>query len=276
MKKCAISEYYLERYVLGELPDEDIEEIRQSAATDLELQTVLKEIESSNRDILSLYPSSTVKASLQERMNETQNTLVDGELLVKSFPLRRILYISSAFVTAVVIIFLVFPRSKEETGIIPGITTEDFALVKGIQNIDLSKTQLLVFRKNYDQVEILESGELASKGDLLQLAYIAAKEPYGVIFSIDGRGSITLHFPAEKNASTSLDQNKKSLLPHAMELDDAPDFERFFFITSESPIAVEDILRKAEKLAKDPARFDFDLPEGLKQYTILILKGEGS
>jgi len=151
--------------------------------------------------------------------------------------------------------------------------------VKGISHIDLTKTQLLVFRKNKEDVEILDSGTLSNKGDLLQLAYVAAHEPYGIILSIDGRGEISLHFPEDKNGSTELLMNKKSLLPHAIELDDAPDFERFFFITSKNKINVQDVLLLVEELAKNPGRLresELDLAEGMEQYSVLIIKGEDS
>jgi len=279
MNKEIISEYYLERYVLGELPSEDAERIYRLASTQPEIQNALEEIVSSNHDILSLYPASTVKASLLAQVNEMQGKPVEGGWFIKTFSLRRILYISSAVAAALLFFFLILPGLRKETGTIPYDAGQDFSLVKGIQSIDLSKTQLLIFRKNKDEVEMLKDGMQASAGDLLQLAYVAVTGPYGMILSIDGRRSVTLHFPEEKGASTELMLNKRALLPNAIELDDAPGFERFFLITSESPVDVDDILKKAENLAKIPERakqMELDLPESIKQYSILILKGEGS
>lgn len=279
MNKEIISEYYLERYVLGELPSEDAIRIYRLASTQPEIQNALEEIVSSNHDILSLYPASTVKASLLAQVNEMQGKPVEGGWFIKTFSLRRILYISSAVAAALLFFFLILPGLRKETGTIPYDAGQDFSLVKGIQSIDLSKTQLLIFRKNKDEVEMLKDGMQASAGDLLQLAYVAVTGPYGMILSIDGRRSVTLHFPEEKGASTELMLNKRALLPNAIELDDAPGFERFFLITSESPVDVDDILKKAENLAKIPERakqMELDLPESIKQYSILILKGEGS
>jgi len=265
-----ISDYYLERYVLGELPEEETEHIRQTASADPELRRALEDIESSNRKILALYPPSTVKARLLTHLNETMRR-------TPVFSLRRILTISSALATVIVLFILIFPVFKNETEIKPIDTQEDFALVKGIETVDLSKTQLLIFRKINEKVEILKEGTQAKEGDLLQLGYVAVEEPYGMIFSIDGRGNITLHYPAKKEGSTSLVLRKKSFLSHAIELDDAPAFERFFFITSESEIDVGEILQKAESLAQDSDRVlqdELDLAGNLKQYSILILKGE--
>jgi anti-sigma-K factor RskA len=279
MNKEIISEYYLERYVLGELPSEDAEKIYRLASTQPEIQNALEEIVSSNRDILSLYPASTVKANLLARVEEVQGRPAEVGWFIKTFSLRRILYISSAVAAALVFFILILPSLKKETGTIPSDLGDDFSLVKGIQSIDLSKTQLLIFRKDKDKVEILKDGMQASTGDLLQLAYVAAKEPYGMILSIDGRRSVTLHFPEEKGASTELMLNKRALLANAIKLDDAPSFERFFLITSGSPVDVDDILKKAENLAKIPERakqMELDLPDSIKQYSVLILKGERS
>jgi len=125
----------------------------------------------------------------------------------------------------------------------------------------------------------LSDGDQARAGDLLQLAYVATEESYGMIFSIDGRGVITLHFPEDKGESTQLELNKQFSLPNAIELDDAPGFERFFFLTSGSPIDVHAVFNAVKDAARDPEQVrqtGLDLPESLKQYSILILKGAGS
>jgi hypothetical protein len=269
MNKEIISEYYLERYALGELPDKEAEEIGQLAAADPELQEALDNIEFSNREILELYPPSTVKASLTIQLTETPK---------KSFPLKRILAISSAAAVLLTII-LVLPLLKEKSGIVYTNAEQDVTLIKGIPRVDLSVTQLLVYRKIQDQVEILSDGDHAQAGDLLQLAYVAAEEPYGMIFSVDGRGLVTLHFPESTGESTKLELNKQFFLPNAIELDDAPGFERFFFLTSRSPIDVDAVLKGLEVLAENPEKIKkikLDQPGELIQYSCLILKGEGS
>jgi hypothetical protein len=269
MNKETISEYYLERYALGELPEEEAEKIGQLASSDPEVQAALEKIESSNREILALYTPLTVNASLLSLLEDAQN---------KSFPLKRVLVLSSAAVILLTLI-LVLPQLREKPGIIYPDTEQDVTLIKGIPSVDLSQTQLLVYRKIQDQVEMLSDGELARTGDLLQLAYVTAEESYGVILSIDGRGTITLHFPEDKRKPTKLERNKQFLLPNAIELDDAPEFERFFFLTSEAPIDVDAVLKELEDLAKYPGQVKqhgLDLPGNFKQYSILILKGEGS
>ena len=155
----------------------------------------------------------------------------------------------------------------------------DQTLVKGEAAVDLTKTQLLVYRKRGDLAEILGDGNEAGAGALLQLAYVAAAEPHGVILSIDGRGRVTRHFPAEEGGSTLLALNKRIAPPERHRARRRPGFERFFLVTSAEPIDVGAVLAKAGELAKDPGRArrsDLDLPAGLKQRSVLILKGEGS
>jgi len=197
-----LNEYYLERYVLGALPDEVAEEIRRQVSVNPGIEATLKEIESSNHDILALYPPLSVKASLITRMNEVQSKPA-------LFSLRRILYVSSTVATVLIFLFLILPVIMEKTGPDPFAIRPEQIVVKGVPVIDLSKTQLLIFRKSGDQVEMMTDREQAKAGDLLQLAYVAADESHGMILSIDGRGSVTLHFPAEKGGSTELEQRRE-------------------------------------------------------------------
>ena len=269
MNKETISEYYLERYALGELPEEEEEEIRQLSSSIPEIQAALEEIKSSNRDILALYPPLTVKASLITQLEEP---------VKKAFPLKTVLTISSAVATFL-ILFLVLPLLKKDPRIIYPDVEQDVVSVKGIPAVDLSRTQLLVYRKIKDQVEILADGQHARAGDLLQLAYVATEDSFGMILSIDGRGTVTLHLPESLGETAKLESGKQFLLPNAIELDDAPKFERFFFLTSNSPIDVDGVLQEAQDLARNADQVqkqNIDLPVSYKQYSVLILKGEGS
>ncbi|MBN1273822.1 MAG: hypothetical protein JXB26_16260 [Candidatus Aminicenantes bacterium] len=268
MNEKTISQYYLERYVLEELPEDEKEKIRHLCSTNPEIQSAVEEIKKSNRNILELYPFQTMKADFSNH---------HAEISRKPFPWKLIFTVSSAAAILVLIFWL--PVLKHKSLIFQPASERDITLVKGIVNVDLSLTQLLVYRKTQDKVELLKDGEKAEAGDLLQLAYVANKKTYGMIFSIDGRGYITLHFPENKRKSTELEPHRQFLLPNAIELDDAPQFERFFFLTSESPIDVENILQKTRDIAKNLNKIrkqNLDLPEKFEQYSVLILKGESS
>jgi anti-sigma-K factor RskA len=271
------SDYYLERYALGELSEEDLQKIEEKISTDPELRRRIEEIELSNRQILSLYLPSAEQAQLHSRSKETQDFSFAKRFFFSVYSKKRIISVSSALLCAVLLFFLIKPGNQQRRITLPFDSTSDTTLVKGLSEIDLSSTQLLVFRKKKDSVDILLDGNRALEGDLLQLAYIATKKKYGMILSLDGRGGITLHFPAGLSESTELEMNKKAFLPHAIELDDAPEFERFLFITSDSPIDVNSILDQARKMAENPSLAEeenLELPPEFHQYSVLILKGE--
>lgn len=70
-------------------------------------------------------------------------------------------------------------------------------------------------------------------------------------------------------------KDKKILLTNAYELDQAKGFERFFFITTETEINVEEILKTAEILARDPSQArseNLNLSPALHQTSILLVK----
>ncbi|MEO8842295.1 MAG: hypothetical protein ABI591_18590 [Kofleriaceae bacterium] len=147
--------------------------------------------------------------------------------------------------------------------------TTDGVRVKG-------PTRLVVFRQVGTQAERLEQDSIAHAGDLLQLRYDTGRHGYGVIASVDGAGVVTLHFPATEDAppeATAL-AKKSTVLPHAYALDDAPKFERFFFITANEPIDVQQSLAALRVLAQrtDSADAALDLPAGLDQWSLRLKK----
>lgn len=268
MDKENISEYYLERYILGELPEDEREEIRRLASKKPELQAALNEMKSSNRKILELYPPHTIKANLLTQLSKTS----------KKPHSWKITFTICSAAAALLILFLIFPVIRHKSvGLFSG-SEKEVTLVKGIPRVNLFQTQLLVYRKIQDQVELLKDGETARAGDLLQLAYVSAEETYGIILSVDGKGLLTLHYPENRGESNKLEKNKQFLLPNAIELDNAPDFERFFFLISENPFNVERVMQRVRNAAKNLEKIkeqDLDLPENFIQYSVLILKGEG-
>lgn len=271
-----ISDLVLERYVLGELPGRRAKKIKKWLKTDAQLRKKIKEIEKSNREILTQYPPGFVVPKIMNRYNSNTRDEIEEITRPKPVFFKRILYASPAFAAALVIILILFPLRKGDINQPTDHAPQDEILVKGMEEIDMSKPQLLVHRKRNDRIEMLKDGARGKAGDLLQLGYIAAKQSHGVILSIDGNGNVTLHFPDKESNSTSLEQDKKILLPNAIELDNAPGFERFFFITSSLEINLAEILKKAGTLASNPARAkkdNIDLPENVNQYSIIIIKG---
>ncbi len=113
-------------------------------------------------------------------------------------------------------------------------------------------------------IERLDDGARVRAGDRLQLQYRAGDRSHGAIVSIDGAGTATLHFPSTVHGSTRLRAGGLIALDHSYELDDAPSFERFFFVTTDASttLDVAMVLAAAKTLAasNDPEHGTLELP----------------
>jgi hypothetical protein len=134
--------------------------------------------------------------------------------------------------------------------------------------------QLLVHRQGAAEPERLADGAAAGAGDVVQLSYIAAGHPYGAVVSVDGRGAVTVHEPETGAQAVALAASGTHALPRAYELDDAPAFERFLFITSDTSFALEPVLAAARALAAsaDARTAPLALPEGFTQVSFTLEK----
>jgi hypothetical protein len=136
--------------------------------------------------------------------------------------------------------------------------------------------RLLAFRQAGEHAERLEPDAIVRAGDTVQLRYNAGGKRYGVIASIDGAGIVTLHHPSSEDAppeATAL-ASKLTALPNAYVLDDAPRFERFFFITADAAIDVQQSLASLRSFARrsDCASASLELPSGYHQWSLRLRK----
>jgi hypothetical protein len=268
------SELDWERFVLGELPGERSRILRDLLAGNPELRQKVESLERSNREDLARYPAGSVVPGIRERFLRESSGPISDKTLRRSPVLKHLLFLSPALAAALILAFVILPTKRN--GVAPDLrgSLPDTQTIKGAGGLDLSQTQLLVYRQRNREVEQMSSGQTAKAGDVMQLAFVSARR-YGVILSIDGVGTVSLHFPDRAEAGTDLEPNKRITLPQAIELDDAPSFERFFFVTSAVPIDVRTVLQAAADLAREPRRAertDLTLPSGLEQTSFLIRK----
>lgn len=256
-----IPDLILEQYVLGELAPMEMEALQESIATDAELAARVEAIRASNQEILTAFPPEAFARDVARRLR--------ARAPVSRTPWKqraRWIILSPALAAAaILLILLVRPLYYGTPPAHHGTRT------KGLE------THLKVYRQVGDEAELLSNEARAAAGDLLQVSYVAAGAPYGVILSIDGRGQVTLHHPGNRRQSTRLAQQGETLLPHAYELDDAPVFERFFVVTGTRPIEVEAVLSAARTLASDletAREAPLVLPGDLQQQSITLLKLE--
>lgn len=136
---------------------------------------------------------------------------------------------------------------------------------------------LVIHRKQGPEVRRLRGGATTHPGDIVQVSYVAAGNHHGVVLSVDGAGAVTLHHPLRPRDSTAVRPRGEHPLAHAFQLDDAPGFERFFFVTSaQAPIDVEVVLAAAERLTLSSPLSQtsaaLDLPPSLQQRSLLLRK----
>jgi hypothetical protein len=161
------------------------------------------------------------------------------------------------------------PGSAPATAKRPGDTSGD--RIKGL------RPSLTLFRKTPSGSEVLADGDGARPGDVVRVGYNASGRRYGVIVSLDGRGSVTRHLPAQGRSSAALEPGDVVLLAQAYELDDAPAWERFFFVTADEPFdvaAVEDAARRAaaSRAESASAPLSLGLPKPLEEWSFLLTK----
>ncbi|MBN2400799.1 MAG: hypothetical protein JXN64_00220 [Spirochaetes bacterium] len=267
MKTNQIPDIMLERYVLEELDIKKMDEIRKLCENDPDVSFRVMKIKESNIEILDAYPEEKIAAEITHKA-DAQNAALKKTRRIPKIYLRVFAPIAIA---AAAIVVVLLPAVKQDVAV---IVPDDITREKG------KEMSLYLYRKNRNgEIDIMKNGSKAKPGDLLQIGYSSLKNGYGVILSIDGRGKVTLHYPADEKASTRLDAGKKRLLDNSFELDDAPDFERFFFITSSNEINTESVIFFAELLAVERKKAELEKltfgdsrDESLNQVSFLIKK----
>jgi hypothetical protein len=210
-------ELALEQRALGETNKPD-----GAASEDARLAA----LRASNEEILARYPARSVALRVRERLAAQRRrtaALLTGMLAP----------------AAVAALLLVVVRPGED---VLEHEDPDQTTIKG------QKADVQVFAlKDGEPVHVHE----ARAGDRVQLAIVPAGAPHAALVSIDGRGGVTLHFPAGADGKTAVDARATLRLPDSFELDDAPAFERFILVTGDAPIDVAAVLAAARALAKD-------------------------
>ena len=250
-----VPDVLLERYRLGELPAAEAEALARRIEADGALRARLEALARSDDEIRRLLPAAGLAGQVRARLGA-------GRPAAPLSPRGRLWARPAAVAAAAMAFALLGPRVHA-----PVTPDEETDRVKGL------KPSLAVFRKTADRSEALADGDLARAGDLIRLGYRAAGRRFGAIVSLDGRGHVTLHLPRQGGRSAALQPGEVVLLDHAFELDDAPRWERFFFVTSETPFdlgAVVDGARHAPVGAAPPAALP--LPAPLEQSAFSLEK----
>lgn len=137
-----------------------------------------------------------------------------------------------------------------------------------------ARPHLILHRKTaHGGAETVAPDTTANEGEVLQISYVAAGRTYGAILSIDGRGSVTRHLPQTGVQPAPLTAGGTVPLEQSYRLDDAPELERFFFVTSDRAFDVAAVEQALRSLAATDPRGEPQLPDGTDVSTFALNKG---
>ncbi|MFT5681528.1 MAG: hypothetical protein ACI8RZ_002434 [Myxococcota bacterium] len=217
----SIPDLLIEQLLLGELPPTKATEVRRRLEDAGELDR-LDTLRADNAQILTNYPPRVIAAQVS--------------VAARPAPRRRAWLAIPALAAAAALFVAVQPGP---------ITTEpgERPLYDGIKSDPAARSALLIYRLNQDKP--LADGAQVQPGDQVQVSYNLYAEhlTYGGIFSVDGNGTVTRHHVG------TMDPEGRQTLPRSFELDDAPEFERFYLIADDQPIdtaAIENALSQGK------------------------------
>lgn len=264
---AAVPAWKLERYVLGELPAEELARLRQRVEVDEDLRRQVAALGQVDAEIRRAYPAPWMARQIRERAARPAGGGVPRPWWQARWPLVPLAAAAMVVGLAVAPLLRSGERDEERAPLALRGLAADGVRVKG------TGARLFLHRKMAGGSERLEDGAPARRGDLVRLEYDAAGAVYGAIVSVDGRGAVTRHLPVAGDSAAVLAQGGAVALDSSYELDDAPRWERFFLITSDHPFAVREVLAAAG--ARGAAAPDsLVLPAGLAQAAVTLTKVE--
>lgn len=270
-----VPELLIERLALGELSEGEAAALRAriAAAGGPSEAERLAAIEASNEAILAAHPPARAAAVIERRLAERRQRA------------RAAWWMAAPALVAAAAVVLVVRTQGDGMSEGPGSTTASAAdtagdpdTAGGPDTVRLKglEPHLEIYRKAGDAAERLADRAAVRAGDVLQVSYVAAGAAHGVIVSIDGNGVVTIHLPPPGGpADAPLLQGGAIPLSAAYELDDAPGFERFFFVTGPSAEALAGVEAAAQALARRDdhgLRGSLELGPELRQSAITLVK----
>ena len=264
-----IPDWKLERFLTGDLPEKEMNEIRKLEAADAMLAQRVKMLREDNKAILNKLPFEMLAAKIDAvDAGTVTETAVAANLgsakenagnAEKNAPRFSIMKFAAAAVFVLAVALVAF-MAQRETSVMNERVGSDVAAVGGPQNtqVALAETQsdtrikgmdarMEVWKKTPAGIVQLNDLDSVGEGDEIQLRYSVPEKCFGLLFSMDGNGALTLHMGNGEKA-IELAPGKMNSLPFAYKLDDAPYFEKFFFVTSPKEFAVEE--KDVDKLLK--------------------------
>lgn len=216
-----------ERYLLGELPIEEMERLSLQLSQNADLRRQQQRIKEQYAAFDAAHPSGVMIRGIRDK-------LASGKSFISPKPWLRSLTPAIGLLTLLVLIpFGLRMHSRNQGSNSAGL---EETRLKGLT------PELFLYRKTGEETISMVSGEQARPSDLIQILYSAAGMDYGAIISVDGEGHVTFHLPERSSKSVLLTQGTRVPLDFSFELDAACGPEDFYFITSKQSFDLDTIL----------------------------------
>ena len=224
-----ISDFKLERYLLGELPEKEMRDFQERELSDEIFAARVREMREQGKRFVAENPFEALEAKMDAADEAADGNVISG-LWLK---------VAAALVIALGVFSMVVLNRNVETYSGESATMEvAMANVDDGTRIKGMSASLEVWKKTGDSaVQMVNLGD-ASEGDEIQLRYRVPQKCFGMLFSMDGNGTVTMHM-GDGNNAIELEPGKMTTLPFAYKLDNAPKFEKFFLLTSLNSFAID-------------------------------------
>lgn len=234
-----VPDWKLERFLLGELPVAEMDRIRDRVDGDPALERQLQSLRADDDNALARYPAAWMAPQIERRADQSNRKVRTSSWSIK-WP--RFWPVPAAVGLAAMLAFVdIGDDAPDGDGVnahsIPGIR------LKG------TGPRLSLHRRIDTGSEQLYDGGIGRSGDLIQVRYHAAGRSYGAIVSVDGNGAVNLHHPPMGDQAQALQTSGPVSLAFAIELDEAPHWERFYFVTSHAEFELAAVLNAAAAAA---------------------------
>ena len=258
-----IPDWKLERFLTGDLPENEMNKLRELEASDEVFANRVRMLREDNKAILNKLPFETLAAKIDAVDAGTVTETAGAANLdaAENAPRFTLVKFAAAAVLVLAVALVAFFAQSETVVTGNDVAGNDVARnAQGVQQtqIALAETQsdtrikgmdarMEVWKKTPAGIVQLNDLDEVSEGDEIQLRYAVPEKCFGLLFSMDGNGALTLHM-GNGEKSVELAPGKMNSLPFAYKLDNAPYFEKFFFVTSSNEFAVEE--NDVDKLLK--------------------------
>jgi len=220
-----------------------------------ELELALNKLKADDAQIFAVHPVDVMKEKFIEKAMFNKNNKTK---------FKRGIYTWGMSVAASLLVILSIPLMVGRMNMANQVSE---IRVKGNSSTEY---KIKLYRQVNNQAEVLKNETEAAENDVIQITYIAGENDYGNIFSVDGNGNVTHHFPQDGWKSAKLEKKGNEVpLAYSYVLDDAPEYECFVFVVSKKPFEINDI--EKSKFSVDFLKMGEYLPKDCK-CSVFVLK----